>query len=98
MLDFLKPEFPHQYLLTRYNKSFWNELKTKIIYFKCICLLYIYFGQVVQKTGLDVPERFWGTYRPGVYFGMKHRHPTSLLTGIMWLSPSTIQNEGPKLR
>ncbi|TNN08126.1 Mannosyl-oligosaccharide glucosidase [Schistosoma japonicum] len=27
---------------------------------------------------------FWGTYRPGIYFGMKHRSPISLLFGVMW--------------
>eukprot|EP00931_Biecheleriopsis_adriatica_P086722 TRINITY_DN61330_c0_g1_i1.p1 TRINITY_DN61330_c0_g1~~TRINITY_DN61330_c0_g1_i1.p1 ORF type:complete len:952 (-),score=239.62 TRINITY_DN61330_c0_g1_i1:40-2895(-) len=26
----------------------------------------------------------WGTYRPGVYFGVKGRHPGSLLMGIAW--------------
>ncbi|CAI2730220.1 unnamed protein product [Schistosoma spindalis] len=27
---------------------------------------------------------FWGSYRPGIYFGMKHRSPKSLLFGVMW--------------
>lgn len=27
------------------------------------------------------PERFWGSYRPQVYFGMKTRTPNSLVTG-----------------
>ncbi|CAL8078332.1 unnamed protein product [Orchesella dallaii] len=54
--------------------------------------------KVTFKSGLDVPDRFWGTYRPGVYFGMKHRSPVSLITGLMWLIPSTIQTEGPQLR
>ncbi|XP_061103094.1 mannosyl-oligosaccharide glucosidase isoform X2 [Conger conger] len=31
------------------------------------------------------PERFWGTYRPQVYFGMKTRSPRSVVTGLMWL-------------
>ncbi|CAE8678850.1 unnamed protein product [Polarella glacialis] len=26
----------------------------------------------------------WGTYRPGVYFGVKGRHPGSLLMGLAW--------------
>lgn len=26
----------------------------------------------------------WGTYRPGLYFGLKPRVPASLLTGIAW--------------
>ncbi|NXI44027.1 MOGS glucosidase, partial [Galbula dea] len=31
------------------------------------------------------PQRFWGTYRPHVYFGMKTRSPRALVTGFMWL-------------
>ncbi|XP_062386640.1 mannosyl-oligosaccharide glucosidase [Sardina pilchardus] len=31
------------------------------------------------------PERFWGSYRPQVYFGMKTRSPSSVVTGLMWL-------------
>uniref|UniRef100_UPI00358E6F83 mannosyl-oligosaccharide glucosidase isoform X1 n=2 Tax=Myxine glutinosa TaxID=7769 RepID=UPI00358E6F83 len=31
------------------------------------------------------PLRFWGTYRPQVYFGMKTRSPKSLVTGLMWM-------------
>ncbi|XP_072026671.1 mannosyl-oligosaccharide glucosidase-like [Amphiura filiformis] len=32
------------------------------------------------------PDRFWGTYRPGVYFGMKTKSPQSLVTGLMWFT------------
>lgn len=28
------------------------------------------------------PERFWGSYRPQVYFGMKTRSPHSIVTGM----------------
>ncbi|XP_056136142.1 mannosyl-oligosaccharide glucosidase [Lampris incognitus] len=31
------------------------------------------------------PERFWGSYRPQVYFGMKTRSPRSIVTGLMWM-------------
>ncbi|XP_059408613.1 mannosyl-oligosaccharide glucosidase-like [Carassius carassius] len=31
------------------------------------------------------PERYWGTYRPQVYFGMKTRSPRSVVTGLMWM-------------
>lgn len=31
------------------------------------------------------PERFWGSYRPQVYFGMKTRSPRSIVTGMMWM-------------
>ncbi|KAL4640485.1 mannosyl-oligosaccharide glucosidase-like [Arapaima gigas] len=31
------------------------------------------------------PDRFWGSYRPQVYFGMKTRSPRSVVTGLMWM-------------
>lgn len=35
------------------------------------------------------PERFWGSYRPQVYFGMKTRSPNSVVTGrLTWLEKS----------
>lgn len=27
---------------------------------------------------------FWGSYRPGIYFGMKTRAETPIMTGLMW--------------
>ncbi|XP_037118450.1 mannosyl-oligosaccharide glucosidase [Syngnathus acus] len=37
------------------------------------------------------PDRFWGSYRPQVYFGMKTRSPRSIVTGMMWMiQPSTM--------
>ncbi|TRY99540.1 hypothetical protein DNTS_020832 [Danionella cerebrum] len=35
------------------------------------------------------PERFWGSYRPQVYFGMKTRSPQSVVTGLMWMRQFT---------
>uniref|UniRef100_A0A0K2TMD1 Mannosyl-oligosaccharide glucosidase n=1 Tax=Lepeophtheirus salmonis TaxID=72036 RepID=A0A0K2TMD1_LEPSM len=32
-------------------------------------------------------SRFWGSYRPGVYFGLRTRAPKDLLVGLMWMSP-----------
>ena len=32
------------------------------------------------------PERFWGTYRSGVYFGLKTRTPHSPVVGLMWMT------------
>lgn len=43
--------------------------------------------QVVTRTGLEAPEQFWGSYRPGVYFGLKTRDPHSLVMGLMWYFP-----------
>ena len=34
------------------------------------------------------PERFWGSYRPQVYFGMKTRSPKSMVTGALTHSES----------
>ena len=44
----------------------------------------------VEKTGLQVPKLFWGSYRPGLYFGMKTRSPSNLLFGLMWMIPGTL--------
>lgn len=44
------------------------------------------------KSGLESPERYWGTYRPGVYFGTRVRHPASIVTGLMWFVPGHFQN------
>ncbi|XP_068230220.1 mannosyl-oligosaccharide glucosidase [Palaemon carinicauda] len=54
--------------------------------------------KVVKKFGLAVPERYWGTYRPGVYFGTRTRHPTSLVTGMMWFVAGHFQNNMLALR
>ena len=32
------------------------------------------------------PERFWGTYRPNTYFGLKARSPRSPVVGLMWMN------------
>ena len=45
------------------------------------------YPKVVRQSGLDVPDRFWGSYRPGVYFGMKTRSPKDIVTGLMWFLP-----------
>lgn len=34
-----------------------------------------------STTAAVSPERFWGSYRPQVYFGMKTRSPRSVVTG-----------------
>lgn len=34
-----------------------------------------------STTAAVSPERFWGSYRPHVYFGMKTRSPRSVVTG-----------------
>ena len=37
------------------------------------------YPKVVRESGLDVPDRFWGSYRPGVYFGITWVAPLRLL-------------------
>lgn len=44
----------------------------------------------VNKTGKEVPSLFWGSYRPGVYFGLKTRSPRELLAGLMWMLPERV--------
>jgi Glycosyl hydrolase family 63 N-terminal domain/Glycosyl hydrolase family 63 C-terminal domain len=34
----------------------------------------------------------WGSYRPGIYFGMKTRSPITLSTGILWVGSNTRRN------
>lgn len=45
--------------------------------------------KMVEKTGLSVPHMYWGSYRPGLYFGMKTRDPYSLVSGLMWYFPKS---------
>ena len=52
----------------------------------------------VIRSGLAEPHRFWGSYRPGVYFGMKTRSPSDLLTGIMWMIPELARQNDIGLR
>ncbi|XP_050312550.1 mannosyl-oligosaccharide glucosidase [Anthonomus grandis grandis] len=54
--------------------------------------------KVIVKSGLKVPEQFWGTYRPGVYFGLKTRDPHSLVTGLMWYFPNRLGPGGDGIR
>ncbi len=44
-------------------------------------------SKVAFPTSHDFPERYWGSFRPGVYFGMKSRDAQSLLAGLMWFMP-----------
>ncbi|PNF40173.1 Mannosyl-oligosaccharide glucosidase GCS1 [Cryptotermes secundus] len=54
--------------------------------------------KVVIKSGLDVPDRYWGSYRPGLYFGMKTRDPYSLVSGLMWYFPRQLRPDGGGIR
>ncbi|XP_045530624.1 mannosyl-oligosaccharide glucosidase [Pieris brassicae] len=50
--------------------------------------------KAVKESGLDVPDRFWGSYRPGVYFGLKSREPKSPVFGMMWYELATAVHKG----
>ncbi|KAM8718824.1 hypothetical protein ACLKA7_001521 [Drosophila subpalustris] len=54
--------------------------------------------KMVLRTGLDDPERYWGSYRPQTYFGMKTRDPHSLVMGLMWYTPSNLGPGGHGIR
>lgn len=54
--------------------------------------------KVVVKSGLAVPERYWGTYRPGNYFGLKTREPHSPAMGLMWYFPRHLGGGGEGIR
>ena len=49
---------------------------------------------VIDASGIAREESlFWGSYRPGVYFGLKTRAKTSdLLFGLMWFIPSMVKS------
>ncbi|XP_053622951.1 mannosyl-oligosaccharide glucosidase [Plodia interpunctella] len=50
--------------------------------------------KVVQESGLAIPERYWGSYRPGVYMGMKSREPRSPVFGLMWYDLTATTRKG----
>ncbi|XP_017783438.1 PREDICTED: mannosyl-oligosaccharide glucosidase [Nicrophorus vespilloides] len=54
--------------------------------------------KIVIQSGLDIPDRFWGSYRPGTYFGFKTRDPHSLVTGLMWYFPKRLRPGGDGIR
>ena len=56
------------------------------------------YPRVVRQSGLDVPDRFWGSYRPGVYFGMKTRSAKDIVTGLMWFLPRHVTQGNLGLR
>ena len=34
----------------------------------------------------------WGTWRPGLYFGLRPRLPQSLMSGLMWFGTQDFQS------
>lgn len=52
--------------------------------------------RIIQHNLTD-KSLFWGTYRPQLYFGVKHRSPASLLGGLMWFTQIGRQ-QAPNIR
>ncbi|CAF2192352.1 unnamed protein product [Rotaria magnacalcarata] len=42
------------------------------------------------------PDRFWGTYRSNLYFGLKHQSSKSLSGGLMWFDYGTLQRSNDR--
>lgn len=56
---------------------------------------------IVTSQAAEPPapdDRYWGSYRPGVYLGLKTRHPRSPVTGLMWFTPAMFQGGELPLR
>lgn len=60
----------------------------------------LYTPLAVQNVISEQPDmkRFWGTYRPQVYFGMKTLSENSLVTGLMWLQQHVRHSKDLPLR
>lgn len=54
---------------------------------------------VPESTYKEDHERFWGTYRSNLYFGMRARTPNSPVVGLMWYEqPRANEILMPKIR
>ncbi|XP_067000936.1 mannosyl-oligosaccharide glucosidase [Anabrus simplex] len=89
--------------------SLWTKVATVICLAVAGCIGYMGYletrvntpfddKKMVVKTGIDVPDRYWGSYRSGVYFGMKTRDPHSLVTGLMWYFTRHLRADGGGIR
>ncbi|ALC48411.1 CG1597 [Drosophila busckii] len=54
--------------------------------------------KMVLRTGLDEPDRYWGSYRPQTYFGLKTRDAHSPVMGLMWYAPTHLGPNGQGIR
>ncbi|XP_076812485.1 mannosyl-oligosaccharide glucosidase-like [Clavelina lepadiformis] len=59
-------------------------------------LVYTPFDSLIEHE--DDMNKFWGTYRPQVYMGMKTKSPQSLVTGLMWLKQNKKFKGEPPMR
>ncbi|XP_039263066.2 mannosyl-oligosaccharide glucosidase-like [Styela clava] len=60
----------------------------------------LYTPLSMEKVIVDQPDmkRYWGTYRPQVYFGMKTLSENSIVTGMMWLQQNVRYSNDLPLR
>ena len=104
------PNRPTKHSKSYFNLSFITKV-ILVVTLVCIVAYLAYKGYLetrlttplnvphaVIRSGLAVPSRFWGSYRPGLYFGMKTRSPSDLLTGLMWMVPELVRQNDIGLR
>ncbi|XP_064602223.1 mannosyl-oligosaccharide glucosidase-like isoform X2 [Liolophura sinensis] len=48
-----------------------------------------------SSSAVMCPDRYWGSYRPHMYFGMKTRTSHSPVVGLMWLTQFTREMPAP---
>lgn len=44
-------------------------------------------SELSEFVGERAKRMLWGTYRPGLYFGVRSKAPLSTLMGVMWTNP-----------
>lgn len=44
-------------------------------------------SELSEFAGDRAKRMLWGTYRPGLYFGVRSKAPLSTLMGLMWTNP-----------
>lgn len=62
----------------------YRHLPTRALWPINVPLMTASLGECVGQRAM---RRLWGTYRPGVYFGVRSKTPTSTLMGLMWTDP-----------
>ena len=55
-------------------------------------LLLPFLSVLATSVANDSQSLLWGTWRPGLYFGLRPRLPHSLMTGLMWFGTQDFQS------
>lgn len=53
---------------------------------------------MVENLPHEFAERYWGSYRPGNYFGLKTRDSETPVMGLMWFFPRKLGSRGEGIR